>query len=164
MADTNDVLNRADSLMRPEGERAHGSSPLGETRRRRAFVAAPKEAPLRGAPVMPRLEEIDLAATTPADDEDLPVLTEIVAPEAAVAEAAPDRFDETLVSILAADLAHSIESRLAVELPSLIEATLDSFQQDLRRGIVAATDAALKDFLARRQQLRLPLDEPNLGD
>jgi len=140
MADNNDVFNRADSLIKG---------------RRRAFVATP---------VMPRLAEVDFAAAAPAEDEDLPVLTEVVTPEAAVSEAGPDRFDETLVSILAADLAHSIESRLAVELPSLIEATLDSFQQDLRRGIVAATEAALKDFLARRQQLRLPLDEPNQGD
>lgn len=140
MADNNDVFNRADSLIKG---------------RRRAFVAAP---------VMPKLEAVDFAESAPAEEEDLPVLTEVVPPEAAVSEAAPDRFDETLVSILAADLAHSIESRLAVELPSLIEATLDSFQQDLRRGIIAATEAALKDFLARRQQLRLPLDEPNLGE
>lgn len=164
MADNNDVFNRADSLMRPESERAYASTPLGVRpggisleggRRRRAFVAAP---------VMPKLEEIVFAAELPAEDDDLPVLTEVVAPEAAVSEASPDRFDETLLSILAADLAHSIETRLGVELPSLIEATLESFQQDLRRGIVAATEAALKDFLARRQQLRLPLDEPNQNE
>ena len=148
MAENNDVFNRADSLI---------------TGRRRAFIAAP---------AMPKLDEVvfadDFAANfveaPVAEDEDIPVLTDVVPPEAAVSEAAPDRFDETLLSILAADLAHSIETRLGVELPSLIEATLDSFQQDLRRGIVAATEAALKDFLARRQQLRLPLDEPGQHD
>ena len=155
MAENNDVFNRADSLMR----------------RRRAFVAAPAapaESPatqrLGAESVMPKLEEIDFSSNQNTEDEDLPVLTDVVPPEAAVSEAAPDRFDETLLSILAADLAHSIETRLGVELPSLIEATLDSFQQDLRRGIVAATEAALKDFLARRQQLRLPLDEPGQHD
>jgi hypothetical protein len=148
MAENNDVFNRADSLI---------------TGRRRAFIAAP---------AMPKLDEVvfvesfveNLAKAPVAEDEDIPVLTDVVPPEAAVSEAAPDRFDETLLSILAADLAHSIETRLGVELPSLIEATLDSFQQDLRRGIVAATEAALKDFLARRQQLRLPLDEPGQHD
>lgn len=146
MADHNDVVNRADSLL---------------SRRRRAFVAAPVAAP---EPPLPKLEEVVFPPPPPVDDDDLPVLTEEVSPEAAVSEASPDRFDETLVSILAADLAHSIETRLGAELPGLIEATLDTFKQDLQRGIVAATEAALKDFLARRQQLRLPLDEPNLGE
>lgn len=140
MAENIDIINRADSLI---------------TGRRRSFIAAP---------AMPKLDEVVFAETPVAEDDDLPVLTDVVPPEAAVSEAATDRFDETLLSILAADLAHSIETRLGVELPSLIEATLDSFQQDLRRGIVAATEAALKDFLARRQQLRLPLDEPGQRD
>lgn len=127
-------------------------------RRRRTFLAAAKPAPqLIATPALAQeapFAEID----PPADDEDLPVLTEEISPEAEVSEAGPTHFDATLLSILTADLAHSIETRLAVELPSLIEATLDSFQQDLRRGVLAATEAALKDFIARRQQLRLPLD------
>lgn len=127
-------------------------------RRRRTFLAAAKPPPADlVAPALSddaRLTEIDL----PADDEDLPVLTEEISPEAEVSEASPQHFDETLLSILTADLAHSIETRLAVELPSLIEATLDCFQQDLRRGVLAATEAALTDFIARRQQLHPPLD------
>lgn len=138
-----DVLNRIDSLIHPGKHR------------RRSFLATPP------APTV--TSGADEVASAPGD-EDIPVLTEVVPPEAAVSEAAPDRFDETLVSILAADLAHSIEQRLGVEIPSLIEATLESLEQDLRRGIVAATEAALRDFLARRQQLRLPLDEPGRKD
>lgn len=136
-----DVLNRVNSLIQ-QGNR-----------RRRSFLAAPPAG----------------AAAADSAEEDIPVLTDVVlpdmvAPEAAVSEAAPDRFDETLVSILAADLAHSIEQRLGVEIPSLIEATLENLEQDLRRGIVATTEAALRDFLERRQQLRLPHDEPNRKD
>ena len=180
MADNNDVFNRIDSLMRPEGsplggrpegERAYGSSHLGGPaqqavsqestpggiRRRRAFVAAP---------VMPKLEEIVFAEAAPVidEDEDLPVLTEIVAPEAAISEASPDRFDETLVSIIVSDITHAIEQQLAIELPTLIEASLLSVTEELRAGISATMAMALRDFLARRQQLRLPLDDPNQRD
>ena len=65
---------------------------------------------------------------------------------------------------LAAELAHSIEQRLASELPSLVEATLAGLQDDLKAGIIAATEAALKDFIARRQQLQLPFDPPAPGN
>ncbi|MFZ2853149.1 MAG: hypothetical protein WAZ34_03430 [Rhodocyclaceae bacterium] len=126
-------------------------------RRRRTFLAAAK--PQQEAPPLPEEPLIEAlpAAAGPVEEDDLPILTEEISPEAEVSEASPQHFDETLLSILTADLAHSIETRLAVELPSLIEATLDSFQQDLRRGVLAATEAALTDFIARRQQLRLPL-------
>jgi hypothetical protein len=152
MADNKAPLNRADSLI---------------TGRRRTFIASPRAETVpavRAVPVMPKLADVVFPENEPAEDEDIPLLTEVVAPEAAVSEASSGRFDETLVSILAADLAHSIETRFAIELPALIETTLDCFQQDLRRGITAVTEAALKDFIGRRQQLRLPLDEPNIGD
>lgn len=136
MADNNDVLNRADSLIR----------------RRRTFVAGP---------AMPKLEEIVFAASPAAEDEDLPVLTEVVSPEAAVSEASPDRLDETLLAILVSDIAHSIEQQMAIELPMLIEASLLTAKEELRAGISATMEIALRDFLARRRQLRLPLDEPN---
>ena len=157
MADNNDVFNRADSLMR----------------RRRAFVAAPKETVpaedfaarhKRGEPVMPKLEEIDFPEILSADDEDLPVLTEEVSAEAAVSEASSDRFDETLVAILVSDIAHAIEQQMRIELPTLIEASLLTANEELRAGISATLEIALRDFLARRQQLRLPLDEPNRRD
>jgi hypothetical protein len=188
MADNKEVLNRADSLMRPEGERAYGSSPLGGHpagaaqqiplresplggRRRRAFVAAPAppaEGPATQRPrtesVMPKLEEIDFAANLGIEDEDLPVLTEEVSAEAAVSEASSDRFDETLVAILISEIAHSIELQMKIELPMLVEASLMTATEELRAGISATMGVALRDFLARRQQLRLPLDEPNRRD
>jgi hypothetical protein len=155
MAENNDVFNRADSLMR----------------RRRAFVAAPAapaESPatqrLGAESVMPKLEEIDFSSNQNTEDEDLPVLTEEVSAEAAVSEASPDRFDETLVAILISEIAHSIELQMKIELPMLVEASLMTAAEELRAGISTTMGIALRDFLARRQQLRLPLDEPNLRD
>lgn len=149
MAENNDIFNRADSLMtRSE------SNPLGG-KRRRSFVAAT---------LMPKLEEIHFAAPLTVDDEDLPVLTEEISAEAAISVASPDRFDETLVSILAADIAHAIEQQMSIELPMLIEASLLTIKDDLRAGISATMDVALRNFLARRQQLRLPFNDPNRDD
>ena len=43
----------------------------------------------------------------------------------------------------------------------MIEATLLNAQNELRTGVNSTLEMALRDFLARRQQLRLPLDDPN---
>jgi hypothetical protein len=128
-----DVVSRADSLMR----------------RRRSFVAsAPGTAPEPGG--------------TPDSEADIPVLTEEVVVEP-TADRAADRFDATLAANLASEFAHTLERRLAGELPGLVEASLAVLEADLRRGILEAADGAIKDFLARREQLRLPLDEPDKG-
>jgi hypothetical protein len=152
MADPINMADRIDAVMHPEGTGLGG-------RRRRSFVAAASdtvELPVHSLPAM----KID----GPEDLDDLPVLTEIVTVEAASAAIAapePDPIDETLLAIIAADLIHSIENQLAIELPTLIEATLLNAQNELRTGVNSTLEMALRDFLARRQQLRLPLDDPN---
>jgi len=135
MAEQSDVVYRADSLMR----------------RRRSFVATPVNG------IVP--------ATAPAaiEDDDLPVLTEIVSAEAAISEDKTDRFDETQVTLLASDIAHAIGQQLTDELPNLLEAVLLNAGEDLRSGITSTMETALRDFIARRKQLRLPLDEPDNG-
>jgi hypothetical protein len=149
MAEHSDLVNRADSLMNPE-------SSLPGGRRRRSFVAAPVSkavqviAPSPAMPAMPIIE-----------DDDLPVLTEVVSAEAAVSEDRSDRFDETQVSMLASEIAHAIGQQLTFELPNLLEATLLTAGEELRAGITATMETALRDFIARRKQLRLPLDEPD---
>ena len=145
MADPNTVFDRVDALIRPDGSGLGG-------RRRRSFVAAASDRTESLAQPFPTIE-----------DDDLPVLTEVVAIEEPVAAPAPtsDRVDETLLSIVAADLVHSIEHQLAIELPTLIEATLLNAQNELRTGVNSTLEMALRDFLARRQQLRLPLENPN---
>lgn len=152
MADPTNRTDRIDAVLHPEGTGLGG-------RRRRSFVAAASdtvELPVHSLSTM----EID----GPEDLDDLPVLTEIVTVEATIATIAtpePDPIDETLLAIIAADLIHSIENQLAIELPTLIEATLLNAQNELRTGVNSTLEMALRDFLARRQQLRLPLDDPN---
>jgi len=147
----------------------HGTPPEGTSSvipfppRRRSFLAAPPPPPAPAGPL-----DFDLSDLAPEVDDDIPVLTEVV-DLAAVSADAPNEQEagidlealrETLADTLAAELAHSIEQRLAAELPSLVEATLANLQDDLKQGIIAATEAALRDFIARRQQLQLPLEPP----
>lgn len=141
MADITDVVDRADLLMR----------------RRRSFVAAQ---PIRAEPI-PEIPTLTTPASTLEDD--LPVLTEVVSAEASVSEKRVERLDETEVALMAAEIAHAIEHQLAIELPTLIEAVLLNAGEELRSGINSTMETALRDFLARRKQLRLPLDETDTG-
>lgn len=135
MAENSDVVDRADSLMR----------------RRRSFVAAP--------PVIP---PATLSKPQPvAEDDDIPVLTEVVSAEAAVSEGGTNRVDETQITLLASDLAEAIGQQLTYELPTLLEAVLINAGEELRVGITETMETALRDYIARRKQLRLPLEEPN---
>jgi hypothetical protein len=145
MTEQSDVVDRADALMHAEG-----SSPVG--RRRRNFVATPISRPTPAAMV----KQIH-------EDDDLPVLTEVVSAEAAVSEDRTDRFDETQVTLLASDIAHAIGQQLTDDLPTLLEAALLNAGEELRAGITSTMETALRDFIARRKQLRLPLDEPDNG-
>ncbi len=141
MAAPTDVVDRADTLMR----------------RRRTFVAArPRPPEIASAP-----PSLPLQA---AEDDDLPVLTEVVAVDAAGFTEHSERFDETQVSLLASDIAHAIGQQLTSDLPSLLETALLNAGEELRAGITATMESALRDFIARRKQLRLPLDEPGGND
>jgi hypothetical protein len=122
-------------------------------RRRRSFVAS--TSPIADVP-----PEV-IAPPSIEAEEDIPVLTEEVMPDIPAASMSRERFDETMAARLASEFAHTLERRLAAELPSMVEASLAVLEADLRRGILDTADAAIKDFLARREQLRLPLDEPN---
>ena len=135
MAENSDVVDRADSLMR----------------RRRSFVAAPPASP--PAPIS--------KPQPVAEDDDIPVLTEVVSAEAAVSEGSTNRVDETQVTLLASDLAEAIGQQLTYELPTLLEAVLINAGEELRVGITETMETALRDYIARRKQLRLPLEEPN---
>lgn len=138
MAENSDVVDRADSLMR----------------RRRSFVAAPPANP--PAPIS--------KPQSVAEDDDIPVLTEVVSAEAAVSEGSTSRVDETQVTLLASDLAEAIGQQLTYELPTLLEAVLINAGEELRVGITETMETALRDYIARRRQLRLPLEEPNASD
>jgi hypothetical protein len=135
---SDDIVSRADSLMR-----------------RRSFVATRPAVATVSLEDFPQLTE---ERAIPRED-DIPVLTEEVMPEMPAASVQRDRFDETLAARLASEFAHALERRLAAELPSMVEASLAVLEADLRRGILDTADSAIKDFLARREQLRLPLEE-----
>ena len=53
---------------------------------------------------------------------------------------------------LADEMTQAISRQMAYELPSLIEATLMSVADELRTGIMATMDAALRDFVANRKK------------
>ena len=135
MADSSDIVDRADSLMR----------------RRRSFVAAP-----------PAGQPAHIVETQRiVEEDDIPVLTEVVSADAAVYEGSPHREDDTQITLLASDLAHAIGQQLTYELPTLLEAVLINAGEELRIGITETMEAALRDYIARRKQLRLPLEDTN---
>ncbi len=137
MADSSDVVDRADWLMR----------------RRRSFVATPPAS---------QPAHIDIVETPRiVEEDDIPVLTEVVSAEAAVSEESPHREDDTQITLLASDLAHAIGQQLTYELPTLLEAVLINAGEELRIGITETMEAALRDYIARRKQLRLPLEDTN---
>lgn len=111
-------------------------------KRRRSFVAADATPP----------------AARKGDDEDVPLLTEIIdlgiAPGNADS-AAPVPL-EPLIQALAADLAHALEYRLQADLPGVLDAAFERLASDLRQGIAGVAESAVRDFLGRQQQLRLP--------
>ena len=165
MANPGDIVDRADALMS----------------RRRSFVAKPP------APAPTTSDALDRAAgapekgVTPTSGEDtqadkldtaeelddLPVLTDVVAFEEDsndTGDRRQERIDETQVALLAAQIAHAIGEQLARDLPGLIERALASAGEQLSSGIGATMETALQDFIARRRQLALPLDDPRDGD
>ena len=110
-------------------------------KRRRSFVASDAGATAAGR----------------RDDEDVPLLTEII--DLSEAERGGSEAPvplEPLVQALAADLAHALEYRLQAELPGVLETAFQRLASDLRQGIAGVAESAVRDFLGRQQQLRLP--------
>lgn len=147
---TGALVLRADSLMQ----------------KRRSFIATPRPVadndhvprPDTPAPALPP----PIAAETPAlaTDDDLPVLTEVIPPEATPAAMPAAAIEEALAHRLAGELAQAIGERFEGELPALINASFARIENDLRRDLRALAENALKDFLARRQQLPAPAETP----
>lgn len=125
------VVARADALMQ---------------RRRQGFSPAQEGGDL---PVL--TETVD-------PDDDLPVLlaVETVAPTALI-EPEPPTPDPAVLEILAHELARRMGERLADEIPGLVATALQSaltgVTEELRQGLAASTEAAIRDFLAERETL-----------
>ena len=147
MAENATLIERTDAFMRADSGSFGG-------RRRRSFVATTTDQANATANTSDPAEE----------DEDIPVLTEVVSPEPPAPEAPAVIDEETLLAIIASDLVRNLENQLAIELPTLIEAALVNAQIELRSGISATMKMALRDFLDRRQQLSLPFEDLNPDD
>ncbi len=131
-------------------------------RRRRSFLAVKQESQL----------DIDtVPVALDLEEEDIPVLTEVVAPDAPpeaevldTTEPVESPADDPMIAVearieeLAADMARAIAEQMAYELPTLIEATLLNAGTELRNGITATMETALREYIAQRKQLNLPLE------
>ncbi len=169
-SDLQDVVLRTDSFIQ----------------RRRSFVAAPRPAPVpppearATAPVPatstsfpPALattaDTLASSADTPsepkaplaaddADDEDLPVLTEVVPPEASVGGMTAAALEDRLAHQLASELGQTFSAYLERELPALIETACQNLADTVRRDVRAIGENALKEFLAHRGSRYTPPD------
>ena len=105
-----------------------------------------------------------------AEDEDFPVLTEVVLAETEgetetpsipepesfpsptpTANPVPLNFSDITKNTseeFVAQMVQAINKQLSYELPSLVEATLVSISDELRAGIMSTMDAAIRDFIA----------------
>ena len=154
MAEDGDLIRRADSLINPEADpagvdRRESSRRL---RRRRSFIAS-----------VDRPVKLTLPDRSGAEDEDLPVLTEVVSPAEALPEAKAADIDTGLRQMLATDLADDVDRQLRNDLPGLIEAALCGAAEQLQRGLATTTAPAWHMFLPPRGQMRLPLEDPGNG-
>lgn len=85
--------------------------------------------------------------------DDLPVLTDIVTPPPATSSPATPAPD---LEALGEALAAAVRQRLAAELPTLVEASMQaaiaSISQDLHQGLESISREAIADFLARQHR------------
>lgn len=118
------------------------------------------------------------ASSPAAEIEDLPVLTEVVDPDADLpvllteteipplraAETSPPALDPAALDILSHELARRVRERLAAEIPDLVatalQSTLTELAQELQQGMAESTEAAIRDFLAERERLAKLQQQP----
>ena len=127
MPEAEDMVNRADSLML----------------RRRTFLATRPAVQTGASAPAPHL---------PAEDDDLPVLTEVVSAEAAISEVKPDRVDDTQVILMASEIAHAFGEQLANDLPALLETALLRAEKDSGSGDQSAQRAPQCHFARARSR------------
>ena len=148
-------------------------NPAAPPQRRRSFLASRQdEVPKARTPLAKTEKDKPFPPLFPfvKEEEDIPLLTEVVPVEneeleAPVSEEAlpelppssstsspfvsePDNSVEDLVT----RMTEAINQQMAYELPTLVEATLLSASEDLRKGIISTMEAALRDFVARHKQ------------
>jgi len=131
MTQPRDVVDRIDSLVN----------------RKRVFVAGAGTA---------------AANRSAAEDEDIPMLTEVVdisevSSDAPTSVAHPPI--EPLLDAVTLEFASQLQQRFAQELPDLIDEATERLKIELQQTVHRITDQTLRDFVAKRQQLPLPLPD-----
>lgn len=98
-------------------------------------------------------EDVPLLTDVVPPDDDIPVVTDV----AAEPSEAADDIGPAVLRILADELAEKVRTKVAAEIPSLVEASLHSLlatmTSDLQQGISETTEQALRDFIAQREKL-----------
>lgn len=158
MSETNPLIERVDALLK-----RHQQQP--ET----AGAPEPEDAhPVPGALRTVDGEFRDMRPATPApgeptsigEDADIPVLTEIVDPEAAPAAPVLDQdvlgaqIEAEVLEKLLADLDHALDQRLGREIGDLLEQSMDGLRAELsislRRMVREAVAASIARTLEER--------------
>lgn len=170
MSDSNPLVQRVDALLKRHQQQAAGPGaglPAGEPA---AFEAPPPEFPVPSAaiPVQETVPAADAATTetpfAPAalpapGEDDIPVLTEIVDPDARPAPAPADleslgaRIEAEVLEKLLAELDASLDRQLGRRIGELLERALEGLRADLsisarrmvREAVAAAVARALED-------------------
>lgn len=96
--------------------------------------------------VAERVDQPEVSAAPFDDDDDLPLLTEVVDLSVAAPAIAPlpplftDADAETIVA--------TVEASLCAQIPALIAAAAATLEEDLKRGLTALVEDSLRDALA----------------
>ena len=102
---------------------------------------------------VPTVRAIDIAADSPGNIEE-------AYPASSIGETPADE----VAADLAADIARLCRERLASELPTLLENLLNAAEKELRAGIAAIVDDALREAMTRHQYPTLTPHAPEDGD
>lgn len=131
MTPADKLIDRADSLMQ----------------RKRVFVAGAPSTPVKSELAMP-------------DDDDLPILTEIVDISEVSGDmptAAARQPLDPLADAVTQEFALQLQQRFASELPGLIDQATATLTIELQQAVQRIADQCLRDFVGQRRQLPLPL-------
>lgn len=143
-----DLISRANSLIRSNAD-ALGEAGRGHSRRlqrRRSFVVSTVRAD--------RQQLVERLQKTRADDDDLPVLTDVIATTdvdvLAIGRASP--VADRQATVLAMDLADRVNRQLADALPALLDEALAMAGECLRQGVGVIVARVVHDFVVAHDE------------
>lgn len=156
-----DLISRANSLISANTDALAGETGRGHSRRlqrRRSFVVSTMRADREQ--LVERLQKIR------ADDDDLPVLTDVIATTDVDVPALGNAssVDNRQATALAMDLADQVNRQLADALPALLEEALAVAGEHLRQGVGTLMESVLRDFMAPHDDAQSSAAREKIGD